>query len=158
LGCLLSCSCLIWRRACCAGEDLLVASADKPFRFPATFTFVVRSFTVLDGIGKGLDPRFDISEISAPYARSLLLEAQPQFAALQANFGKRLRQQVGACHCTAQWAVRLNDFMPLWAVPLNAPLGQGMHMRSCLRASGARVALAACLGWTKRHGEALTGR
>ena len=47
-----------------AGEDLLVAAADKPFRFPATFTFVVRSFTVLDGIGKGLDPRFDISEIA----------------------------------------------------------------------------------------------
>lgn len=41
----------------------------QPFRFPATFTFVVRSFTVLDGIGKGLNPRFDISEIAAPYAR-----------------------------------------------------------------------------------------
>ncbi|EFN50947.1 hypothetical protein CHLNCDRAFT_33282, partial [Chlorella variabilis] len=57
-----------------AGEDLLVASADKPFRFPATFTFVVRSFTVLDGIGKGLNPRFDMTEIAAPYARQLLLE------------------------------------------------------------------------------------
>ena len=30
---------------------------------------MVRSFTVLDGIGKGLNPRFDISEIAAPYAR-----------------------------------------------------------------------------------------
>ena len=39
------------------GEDLLVAAADQPFRFPATFTFVVRSFTVLDGIGKSLDAR-----------------------------------------------------------------------------------------------------
>lgn len=76
------------------GEDLLVASADKPFRFPATFTFVVRSFTVLDGIGKGLDPRFDISEIAAPYARSLILEAKPQFAKLQQDFGRRLQTQV----------------------------------------------------------------
>ncbi|BDA47029.1 Protein ACTIVITY OF BC1 COMPLEX KINASE 8, chloroplastic [Coccomyxa sp. Obi] len=75
------------------GEDLLVASADKPFRFPATFTFVVRSFTVLDGIGKGLDPRFDISEIAAPYARSLILEAKPQFAKLQQDFGRRLQTQ-----------------------------------------------------------------
>lgn len=75
------------------GEDLLVASADKPFRFPATFTFVVRSFTVLDGIGKGLDPRFDISEIAAPYARSLILEAKPQFAKLQQDFNKRLATQ-----------------------------------------------------------------
>lgn len=75
------------------GEDLLLASADKPFRFPATFTFVVRSFTVLDGIGKGLDPRFDISEIAAPYARGLLLEAAPQFKRLQDDFEKRWRLQ-----------------------------------------------------------------
>lgn len=76
------------------GEDLLVASADKPFRFPATFTFVVRSFTVLDGIGKGLDPRFDISEIAAPYARGLLLEGNPQYAALAKDFKRRLGLQV----------------------------------------------------------------
>eukprot|EP00890_Picochlorum_soloecismus_P005345 jgi/Picsp_1/5811/NSC_03170-R1_abc-1-like kinase len=75
------------------GEDLLVASADKPFRFPATFTFVVRSFTVLDGIGKGLNPKFDISEISAPYARELLLEGSPQYAKLQEEWGKRIDLQ-----------------------------------------------------------------
>jgi len=75
------------------GEDLLLAANDQPFRFPATFTFVVRSFTVLDGIGKSLDPRFDISEISAPYARNLLLEGQPQFAALQKDFSKRWNNQ-----------------------------------------------------------------
>jgi predicted unusual protein kinase regulating ubiquinone biosynthesis (AarF/ABC1/UbiB family) len=75
------------------GEDLLLASADKPFRFPATFTFVVRSFTVLDGIGKSLDPRFDITEIAAPYARGLLLEAAPQAARARADFGKRLTLQ-----------------------------------------------------------------
>ena len=39
-------------------QDLLLAAADQPFRFPATFTFVVRSFSVLDGIGKTLDPRW----------------------------------------------------------------------------------------------------
>ena len=52
----------------------------QPFRFPATFTFVVRSFTVLDGIGKGLNPRFDISEIAAPYARgcAYTLTQEPQ--------------------------------------------------------------------------------
>ena len=77
-----------------AGEDLLVASADKPFRFPATFTFVVRSFTVLDGIGKGLDPRFDISEIAAPYARGLLLEGNPQYAAVGKDVKRRFGLQV----------------------------------------------------------------
>ena len=62
------------------GEDLLLAAADRPFRFPAAFTFVVRAFSVLDGVGKTLDPRFDITEISAPYARELLLEARPRLS------------------------------------------------------------------------------
>jgi hypothetical protein len=75
------------------GEDLLLAASDQPFRFPATFTFVVRSFTVLDGIGKSLDPRFDISEISAPYARELLLEGRPQFAKLQEDLSRRAANQ-----------------------------------------------------------------
>lgn len=33
---------------CCVlltGEDLLAIAADQPFRFPATFTFVVRAFS-----------------------------------------------------------------------------------------------------------------
>ncbi len=59
------------------GQDLLVVAADQPFRFPALFTFVVRAFSVLDGIGKSLDPRFDISEIARPYARDLILESKP---------------------------------------------------------------------------------
>ncbi|KAL0284837.1 UNVERIFIED_CONTAM: protein ACTIVITY OF BC1 COMPLEX kinase, chloroplastic, partial [Sesamum radiatum] len=80
------------QRLAAIGEDLLAIAADQPFRFPATFTFVVRAFsgtspsfrvhhdfrisstgiylnficTVLDGIGKGLDPRFDITEIAKP--------------------------------------------------------------------------------------------
>ncbi|GAY63485.1 hypothetical protein CUMW_225980 [Citrus unshiu] len=60
------------QRLAAIGEDLLAIAADQPFRFPATFTFVVRAFSVLDGIGKGLDPRFDITEIAKPYAMELL--------------------------------------------------------------------------------------
>ncbi|GIM03175.1 hypothetical protein Vretimale_7990, partial [Volvox reticuliferus] len=75
------------------GEDLLLAANDQPFRFPATFTFVVRSFTVLDGIGKSLDPRFDISEIAAPYARELLLEGNPVTSKLEREFKKGLANQ-----------------------------------------------------------------
>ena len=36
-----------------------------------------RAFSVLDGIGKTLNKKFDISEIAAPYARNLLIEANP---------------------------------------------------------------------------------
>lgn len=80
------------------GEDLLAVSRDQPFRFPATFTFVVRAFSVLDGIGKGLNPRFDISEISRPYARELLLEAQafalpPQLVSTQRKLQKGFTAQ-----------------------------------------------------------------
>lgn len=75
------------------GEDLLLAANDQPFRFPAEFTFVIRSFTVLDGVGKSLTPKFDISEISAPYARSLLLESNPVLQRLQQDFLKRAGRQ-----------------------------------------------------------------
>jgi predicted unusual protein kinase regulating ubiquinone biosynthesis (AarF/ABC1/UbiB family) len=75
------------------GEDLLVASADKPFRFPAEFTFVVRSFTVLDGIGKSLSPRFDISEISAPYARELILDGKSAYTQVKDQLAKRVARQ-----------------------------------------------------------------
>ena len=70
------------------------ASIKSLCRFPATFTFVVRSFTVLDGIGKSLDNRFDMTEIAAPYARGLLLEARPQIARLQKDLLKRFKDQV----------------------------------------------------------------
>ena len=83
------------------GEDLLSVSKDQPFRFPATFTFVVRAFSVLDGIGKGLDAKFDISEIARPYARELLLEAQsvalpPQLVARQRDLARRADAQARA--------------------------------------------------------------
>ena len=75
------------------GEDLLVTAADQPFRFPAEFTFVVRAFSVLDGIGKSLDNRFDISEIAAPYARDFVLEGRPQLKKLQEEFSRRAALQ-----------------------------------------------------------------
>jgi predicted unusual protein kinase regulating ubiquinone biosynthesis (AarF/ABC1/UbiB family) len=83
------------------GEDLLSVSKDQPFRFPAAFTFVVRAFSVLDGIGKGLDPKFDISEIARPYARELVIEAQafalpPQLVSGQRDLARRAGAQARA--------------------------------------------------------------
>jgi len=80
------------------GEDLLVVSKDQPFRFPAELTFVVRAFSVLDGIGKSLNKKFDIGEISAPYARELLIEDNPsslppQVVARQRDFQRRFDRQ-----------------------------------------------------------------
>jgi predicted unusual protein kinase regulating ubiquinone biosynthesis (AarF/ABC1/UbiB family) len=41
-------------------------------RFPATFTFVLRAFSTLEGIGKSLNPDFKFVEVATPYAQELL--------------------------------------------------------------------------------------
>eukprot|EP00257_Ricinus_communis_P028226 XP_025015640.1 protein ACTIVITY OF BC1 COMPLEX KINASE 8, chloroplastic [Ricinus communis] len=81
------------QRLAAIGEDLLAIAADQPFRFPATFTFVVRAFSVLDGIGKGLDPRFDITEISKPYALELLRFREAGVEVLVKDIRKRWDRQ-----------------------------------------------------------------
>ncbi|KDP29949.1 hypothetical protein JCGZ_18518 [Jatropha curcas] len=54
------------------GEDLFAIAQDQPFRFPSTFTFVIRAFSTLEGIGYILDPDFSFVKIAAPYAQELL--------------------------------------------------------------------------------------
>lgn len=54
------------------GEDLFAIALDQPFRFPSTFTFVIRAFSTLEGIGYTLDPKFSFVKIAAPYAQELL--------------------------------------------------------------------------------------
>ncbi|KAL7128581.1 hypothetical protein ABFS83_13G005000 [Erythranthe nasuta] len=54
------------------GEDLFAIATDQPFRFPSTFTFVLRAFSTLEGIGYTLDPDFSFPKIAAPYAQELL--------------------------------------------------------------------------------------
>lgn len=54
------------------GEDLFAIATDQPFRFPSTFTFVVRAFSTLEGIGYTLDPEFSFVKVAAPYAQELL--------------------------------------------------------------------------------------
>ncbi|MCO5610145.1 hypothetical protein L7F22_064380 [Adiantum nelumboides] len=54
------------------GEDLFAIALDQPFRFPATFTFVLRAFSTLEGIGYSLDSEFSFAKVAAPYAQELL--------------------------------------------------------------------------------------
>ncbi|KAI4329842.1 hypothetical protein MLD38_028183 [Melastoma candidum] len=65
------------------GEDLFSIALDQPFRFPSTFTFVLRAFTTLEGIGYMLDPDFSFAKIAAPYAQELLDMRQQQRSGTQ---------------------------------------------------------------------------
>ncbi len=53
-------------------DDLYEIAYEQPFRFPATFTFVLRALSTLEGLGKGLDPDFNFMEIAKPYALNLM--------------------------------------------------------------------------------------
>jgi predicted unusual protein kinase regulating ubiquinone biosynthesis (AarF/ABC1/UbiB family) len=53
-------------------DDLYEIAYDQPFRFPATFTFVMRAFSTLEGVGKGLDPDFNFMEVAKPFAMDLM--------------------------------------------------------------------------------------
>ena len=53
-------------------DDLFEVAYNQPFRFPATFTFVMRAFSTLEGVGKGLDPDFNFMEVAQPFATVLM--------------------------------------------------------------------------------------
>ena len=53
-------------------DDLYEIAYGQPFRFPATFTFVMRAFSTLEGVGKGLDPEFNFMEVAQPFALQVM--------------------------------------------------------------------------------------
>ena len=53
------------------GADLQALTESQVFRFPSTFTFIFRAFASVDGIGKGLDDKFDIPKLAQPFINEL---------------------------------------------------------------------------------------
>lgn len=80
------------RRLESIGEDLIAVSEDECFNFPPVFTFVFRSFTTLEGIGKGLNPKYDLTMIAGPYLKELI-DLKDGSAAVTAL--KSFRKRVG---------------------------------------------------------------
>ncbi len=69
-------------------DDLYEIAYDQPFRFPATFTFVMRAFSTLEGVGKGLDPEFNFMEVAKPFALDVVSNRE-------ANNGNSILDELG---------------------------------------------------------------
>ncbi len=73
-------------------EDLYEIAYGQPFRFPATFTFVMRAFSTLEGVGKGLDPEFNFMEVAQPYAMKLMTNTGPNGSTIFDELGRQAAQ------------------------------------------------------------------
>ncbi len=73
-------------------EDLYDIAYGQPFRFPATFTFVMRAFSTLEGVGKGLDPEFNFMEVAQPYAMKLMTNKSSNGSTIFDELGRQAAQ------------------------------------------------------------------
>lgn len=74
-------------------DDLYEIAYDQPFRFPATFTFVMRAFSTLEGVGKGLDPDFNFMEVAKPYAMEIMSNGNPSQPSASSTILEELSRQ-----------------------------------------------------------------
>ncbi|GFH56581.1 aarF domain-containing kinase [Chaetoceros tenuissimus] len=68
------------------GTDLQTLTENNVFRFPSTFTFIFRSFASIDGIGKGLDPNYDIGKLAQPFIEKFTEDQKGYQSDAQKNF------------------------------------------------------------------------
>ncbi|WP_081599334.1 ABC1 kinase family protein [Prochlorothrix hollandica] len=88
-------------------EDLYDIAYDRPFRFPATFTFVMRAFTSLEGVGKGLDPHFNFLEVAQPFALDIMADGNSAYS--NDFLGQLSRQAAQASNTAFGLPRRLED-------------------------------------------------
>ncbi len=76
-------------------DDLYDIAYGQPFRFPATFTFVMRAFSTIEGVGKGLDPDFNFMAAAEPFAFQIMTNSNgntPDANGFLAEIGRQAAQ------------------------------------------------------------------
>ncbi len=74
-------------------DDLYDIAYGQPFRFPATFTFVMRAFSTIEGVGKGLDPDFNFMTAAQPFAFEIMNNGNsPDANGFLAEIGRQAAQ------------------------------------------------------------------
>ncbi|MEO0458773.1 MAG: AarF/ABC1/UbiB kinase family protein [Cyanobacteria bacterium P01_A01_bin.114] len=58
-------------------DDLYQLTYNQPFRFPAEFTFVLRSLSALEALGKSLNPEFNFMHVAQPFAEEIMAQDSP---------------------------------------------------------------------------------
>jgi predicted unusual protein kinase regulating ubiquinone biosynthesis (AarF/ABC1/UbiB family) len=87
-------------------DDLYDIAYGQPFRFPATFTFVMRALSTMEGVGRGLDPNFNFMEVAKPFAMKLMSNDNPASNNL---FDELSRQAVQVSNSALGLPRRLED-------------------------------------------------
>ncbi|KAH8063893.1 hypothetical protein JL720_13052 [Aureococcus anophagefferens] len=59
-----------------AVETMGALTEAQVFRFPSTFTFIFRAVASIDGIGKGLDDKYDLGKFAQPFVERLVDRAK----------------------------------------------------------------------------------
>ncbi len=54
------------------GNELAAVASDRPFRYPRALPYVLRAFNALEGVGKALDPDYDVTRIAKRYLTELI--------------------------------------------------------------------------------------
>lgn len=68
------------------GTDLQTLTDNNVFRFPPTFTFIFRAFASIDGIGKGLDNKFDVGKLAQPFVEKFIEDQKGYKSAVDKSF------------------------------------------------------------------------
>jgi predicted unusual protein kinase regulating ubiquinone biosynthesis (AarF/ABC1/UbiB family) len=88
------------------GSDLQTLTENNSFRFPSTFTFVFRAFVSVEGIGKELDPDFDIGKLAQPFVEKFIDQQQNRYGSDFEKYVEKIKKATGLNAMSIDTAIR----------------------------------------------------